>query len=272
MASPSGGPINHRRFPPRSLPQKPLERSSSSYGYVRAILGLIAALSIIIPMRASATDSSGVVLIQMDEDDAHIHVDGQLIGSSPIRSGIKLSKGRHRIDVRKEGFMAWTYQVDVKPQQSKILSVVLIPTDDFVQAYKRRTGRIRTAAWITGAAGLLLAGTSAVLKLNSDGQFDDLLSRDWLTRDLSRCEQLGLSPRNKEFCPTTLGIRNNVLDDVDAIETMDTIALTTLIVGVGSALTSAVLFIAGDDPHRYDLLGLTVAPGPLGQARFQIHF
>ena len=99
---------------------------------------------------------------------------------------------------------------------------------------------------------MALLGTGLVLALVADARFEDLERRGWLSGDPGACAGLGAQPG--ELCPTNLGFQNQVLDEVDDIETLDTVALGAAVLGGAAALGSAVLFLTGEDPDRYRAL------------------
>lgn len=215
------------------------------------------------------SDKRGYLVVDTRESGASVQVDGKLVGITPLAGRLELPMGPHEVVVEKEGFLVWARTVDLEPGQATVAPVALVPSETFVADYVRSAKTVRTAAWATAGGSVLLLGTSLVLSLIADARFDDLSSRGWLTRDPAGCAQVGAA--GGDACPTPLGLQNGVLGEVDAIETTDTVALTALVVGGLAGVVSTVLFLAGDDPGRYEILGTPApergSPAPLGPTR-----
>jgi hypothetical protein len=208
----------------------------------------------------------GFLVLEAREAGAEVRVDDQLVGVTPLGGRLELAMGPHEVRVEKEGFLVWAKTVDLEPGQPTVAEVALVPSQSYLSAYAARARATRTAAWVTAGAGVVLAGAGAAFALVADARFDDLVGRGWLTRDPSACAIPGSA--SGALCPTTTGFENDVLSEVDEVETFDAIAVGALIAGGVSAVASAVLFATGDDPGRYDALDasptLTAGVGRLG--------
>ncbi|MEL6187128.1 MAG: PEGA domain-containing protein [Myxococcota bacterium] len=207
------------------------------------------------------TDRTGYLVIESREPGAEVTIDGRLSGITPLPGRLELAMGPHEVVVQKQGFLSWARTVDLEPGQATVAPVALVPSQAFVASYEQSARNVRTAAWLTAGAGVALIGTGLVLALVADARFDDLERRGWLSADAEACAGLGARPG--ELCPTNLGFQNQVLDEVDDIETLDTLALGATVLGGAAALGSAVLFLTGDDPDRYRAL-TAVGIGPRG--------
>ncbi|MEM7676874.1 MAG: hypothetical protein AAF449_12795, partial [Myxococcota bacterium] len=161
----------------------------------------------------------------------------------------------HEVVIEKEGFLTWAKTVDVSPDQATVERVALVPSEDFITEYQDRAQALRTSAWITAGSGAVLLATSLALKLVADARFDDLVSNGFVTRNPTTCAATVTNYDGESFCPTQSGYENGVLGTLDSIETMDTVSLVTVLVGGAAALTSTVLFIAGEDPSKYEIYG-----------------
>ena len=206
-------------------------------------------------VRPLLRNKRGFLVLNVDESGAKITVDGRLVGVSPLVGRLPLAMGSHEVIVEKEGFLPWAQTVDVPPNQATVQQATLVPNEAFVAEYKSRAEAIRTTAWITAGSGALLLGTSLVLKLVADARFDDLASKGFVTKNPSICAATVDNYNGTDYCPTQAGYENGVLGTLDSIETMDTVALVSVLVGGVSAITSAVLFFAGEDPAKYEVYG-----------------
>ena len=200
-------------------------------------------------------DKKGFLVLDVQEPNAKISIDGRLVGVSPLAGRLPLAMGAHEVIIEKDGFLSWARTIDVPANQATVERVVLVPSDAFIDDYRGRAEAIRTSAWITAGSGALLLGTGLVLKLVADARFDDLQSNGFITRNPTICATTVENYDGENFCPTPSGYQNGVLDTLDSIETMDTIALVSALVGGASAITSAVLFLAGEDPAKYEVYG-----------------
>ena len=198
-------------------------------------------------------DKRGSLVVRAEESGAEVRVDDRLVGITPLSGPLELPMGPHELQVEKEGFLAFAQTVDVEPGASKVVSIALVPSETFIADYERSARTIRTTAWASAGASALLLGTGLALGLVADARFDDLVGRGWLAQDPAACA--GLRTNSGDYCPTSLGYQNGVLEEVDGVETTDTIALTALIVGGVAAVASAVLFLTGDNPDRYETFG-----------------
>lgn len=206
------------------------------------------------------TDKTGFLVVDVREPGAEVSVDGRLLGVTPLPGRLELPMGPHEVRVDKEGFLTWARSVDLEPGQATVASAALIPSPSFVSAYEGSARSVRTAAWLSAGAGAALLGTSLVLGLVADARFDDLERRGWLS---ARPQDCAVEARPGELCPTNIGFQNGVLNEVDDVETLDTLALGAAVLGGAAALGSAVLFFTGDDPDRYRAF-TAVAMGPGG--------
>ena len=200
-------------------------------------------------------DKKGFLVLEVAEAGAKVTIDGRLVGVSPLAGRIPLAMGAHEVIVEKEGFLAWARTVDLPPNQATIERVSLVPSEAFIGEYRDRAQTMRASAWITAGTGTLLLGTSLILKLVADARFDDLVSKGFISRNPTVCSASIASYNGTDFCPTQAGYDNGVLSTLDEIESMDTAALVTVLIGGASAIASAVLFLAGEDPAQYEVYG-----------------
>jgi tetratricopeptide (TPR) repeat protein len=66
------------------------------------------------------------IKIRVSEDDAEVSVDGVVVGVSPLYQAIKVSAGRRKIVVNKEGFAPWERKLDLAGRDKEAVTVELI--------------------------------------------------------------------------------------------------------------------------------------------------
>jgi TolB-like protein len=217
----------------------------------------------LLPDTASATkllvqplleSKKGFLVLDVREKGAKVTVDGRTIGFTPLPGRLELAMGAHEVLIEKEGFLAFARTIDVQPNQATVEPIGMVPSQEFIDHYEAGASRLRIIAWIAAGAAVALAGTAAVLKLVDDARFDDLKNKRYLEQG-SSCADLNPSYNGTDFCPTSLGYQNNVVDKVSSIERTDTIALGALFAALASGLVSAYLFATGDAPGRYEAYG-----------------
>lgn len=194
----------------------------------------------------------GALVLNVMEEGATVRIDDRTIGVTPMKGRIELAMGPHDVEVDKEGFVTFARTVDVLPSEVRVETVMLVPNASFIDDYESGAGTIRTVAWISAGAAVALVGTGAALKLVDDARFDDLVAKEYVEQR-GICAELNPGYNGTDFCPTELGRQNDVLSDVDSIETMDTIALVSVVSGAVAGLVSVVLFATGDPPDRYSV-------------------
>ncbi len=87
----------------------------------------------------------GALLVNTREEGAEIIVDDVSRGSTPLAAPIALPRGRHRVVVKKDGFIARTGLAVVQKNELSVLDVTLVPSNDFVAAYRSRSTKMRVA-------------------------------------------------------------------------------------------------------------------------------
>ena len=209
-------------------------------------------------------DKKGYLVLDARERGAKVTVDGRLVGLTPLAGRLELPMGAHELLIGKEGFLTYAKTVDVPPSQAVVENVAMVPSQDFINEYQDRAAFSRTLAWATAGTAVAMVGTGVVLRLIGDARFDDLVSKEYLTRNAAVCAEANPGYNGTDFCPTAAGYANDVLGNIDSIETTDSIALIALIAGAASGAVSAVLFLTGEDPGRYEAFGEAKVSGALG--------
>ncbi len=114
----------------------------------------------------------GTLVVSVSEAGATIKVDGTIRGASPM-GPLQIPAGLHLLEVEKTGFITHKQEVKVVVGQTTAVSVRLVPSPDFLEAYNSRARTYRTFAWIgTGVAAASL-GTAIYFNLKADAIQDD---------------------------------------------------------------------------------------------------
>ena len=201
----------------------------------------------------------GFLVLQGAETGATVKLDGRLLGASPLPGRLELGMGTHELLIEKEGFLPWARTLDVAPNQVTVESVAMVPSQAYISEYRDQARAIRTAAWVTAGTGAVLLATGVVLRLIGNARFDDLINKGFITQNATICLEQDPAYNGEDYCPTPTGFTNDALGTIDSIETLDTVALVSLVAGAVSALSATVLFLAGENPDRYDAYGETGA-------------
>ncbi len=189
----------------------------------------------------------GALVLDVREPGARVEVDGRAVGVSPVPRQ-ELTMGPHEVRVEKEGFLVALRTVDVLPDEVQLVAIPLIPNVDFAARYEARARTTRAVAYGAAIGGVVLLGAAGVTRLVNDARFDGLVSRGELELRAS-CD--GGASLGGRYCPTAAGRAVGVVDAVSSIEAWDSVALGAALIGGVGALTSVVLFLAGDEPGRY---------------------
>jgi hypothetical protein len=73
-------------------------------------------------------DGSAVVVIKADVPDAVLWVDGRYIGPvGTFKGGVRLRAGKHRFEVRDDAHFSHYAELDLAPDDRKVLQVHLAP-------------------------------------------------------------------------------------------------------------------------------------------------
>ena len=97
---------------------------------------------------------------------ATVYVNEQRVGKTPFKRPLPLEKGIHEIKVEKPGFSIAEEQVELKPDEDRILNISLLPIPMRPEARRDTDGLLtyRPAFLIAGLAGTgVMAGVSAGL-------------------------------------------------------------------------------------------------------------
>jgi hypothetical protein len=180
--------------------------------------------------------ASGNLLFSVSEEGSDISIDGNLVGTSPLKR-LALPAGPHDVRVQKQGFVAWAQTVQVKPHGTQMVDVTLIPSAAFITVYEDKAASMRRWAWITGAAFVVLEATALALRIVTWRKYDPIV-------DAYNAENYGELTRNEYY--------NLYRDDIALADTLDYTGLGLALGGAVLGAISLYLFLEGEDPNRYE--------------------
>jgi hypothetical protein len=191
------------------------------------------------PISPLQATHSGRLVVRPSELGARVEVDG-----GPLRA--LLPEGPHGVRVSKPGYATFDEVVDVPAGGTARVDAQLVPTAGEVRRYQSRASVQRTWAYALGAAGLAAGASAAIVFFWNDGRHGT-----WQSRQSSLdAEWKAPPPHSGDLVARQTG--NDEL--IVSIHDGDRVALG---LGLGTLLcvaTSAVLFLGGADPARFDLV------------------
>lgn len=212
--------------------------------------------------KSSLAREGGSLLIRASETQSVVTVDGAEVGL--LTGPIELPAGPHRIHVERGGFLPAERDVTVPLGGLSAADVVFEPTPDTRAQYVAATTSRRTWSWITMGIGAALGGGGLALALVEQHS----LTTDQATlnqqvaentrhsgtvcdpaSDLSGMPGGPGTPTQEQICDSAL---NSAQSSVNNDNTLRTIGWVGVGVGGAAIVTGIVLWITGDDPHRYD--------------------
>ena len=211
----------------------------------------------------------GGLLAQSREEGAEVVVDNVLVASTPMREPVKLSRGSHRVQVRKDGFIAQARTVRITPEQVTAEEFPLIPSPDFAEAYRERHGRTRVGAIVfTGAAVVGIAGALLVDRLITEPAYQaEFLPRKAsidgvVPSKLPDALKRGSANAVYNACGAAPADCQTQLDAVKG-QLVGTQILTASLAAVGVISTgvASYLWLTGKDPNRYANVVASVSLG-----------
>ncbi|HZX40219.1 MAG TPA: PEGA domain-containing protein [Myxococcaceae bacterium] len=221
-------------------------------------------------------EQQGFLVVKSREEAAEVLVDDTLVGSIPLKASIDLSRGVHRLTVRKDGFIAQTRSVRIEPKQTTVEEVELQPSADYAKVYKDKYGKIRVGAWI--ATGVAIAGitTAVVMNASASSQYDNEFKprQAWLqgaagTGPQTKPPEIANNPAASgawDSCTSTgaVACKQAAEDAKSSVQVKQWVAIGAGVVGVASAGVATWLWLSGKDPNRYADVVAGVSPNGQG--------
>ena len=221
-------------------------------------------------------EQQGYLVVKSREEAAEVLVDDTLVGSIPLKGSIDLSRGVHRLTVRKDGFIAQTRSVRVEPKQTTVEEVELQPSPDYAKVYKDKYGKIRVGAWIATGVAVASLTTAVLMNISANNEYNDQFKprQAWLQG------ATGSGPQTKppdiannptasaawDSCTASgaVACKQAAEDAKSSVQVKQIVAISTGVVGVASAGVATWLWLSGRDPNRYADLVAGVSPNPQG--------
>ena len=221
-------------------------------------------------------EQQGFLVVKSREEAAEVLVDDTLVGSIPLKGSIDLSRGVHRLTVRKDGFIAQTRSVRIEPKQTTVEEVELAPSGDYAKVYKDKYGKMRVGAWI--ATGVAIAGitTAVVMNASASSQYDNEFKprQAWLqgaagTGPQTKPPEIANNPSASaawDSCTSTgaVACKQAAEDAKGSVQVKQWVAIGAGVVGVASAGVATWLWLSGKDPNRYADVVAGVSPNGQG--------
>jgi hypothetical protein len=226
-------------------------------------------------------DQQGYLLVRTREEGAEVLVDDTLTGSTPLKTPITLSRGLHRLQVRKDGFIAQTRSVRIEPNQTRVEDVDLVPSPDYAAAYRDKNSRLRIGAWV--ATGVAVVGASAAIWLYvaTRAEYDNYFypQQQWLlgasggsqtkppsvvSNPTASASWDACTAKGASYCYSQAqSSKNNV-------QTLQWVTAGTVVLAAAATGVAVWLWVAGKDPNRYAEIAAGVGPTPDGGVAFAV--
>lgn len=137
----------------------------------------------------------GIVDLQCSQSDVQIVIDGQVIGTTPLKNTrVELPVGRHAIEANGDGLVPFSNMIDIAYGETKTIEIELPSNTLFIGG--STPFRSRWWTWTLAGAGVLTAGLGGLfngLQANTVGRINARASAGTLTiehRDLYQEEAL----------------------------------------------------------------------------------
>lgn len=249
----SGKVLSQKKSDPLA---KPADVSPAVQGLTQELLGVLLA------------NEQGSVLVRASEEGAEVRVDGKLLGSTPMSAPLNLARGRHRLEVAKDGFITTFRPIEIRHNQTSVEDVRLVPSPDYISAYEARNKRMRIGAWVTTISAVVLVGTAFIL---DRAVTENIFASEFTPRQKAlvvqgqqTAAQAGFSgepAKTYDVCAKDLSACHERAKGAQAsVQTWQAVSIAMALAGVGVGALSAYFWIAGEDPGRYSRVSLNVAP------------
>lgn len=200
------------------------------------------------------TREGGYLSIQASESHGVASVDGKSLG--PVTGPIALPRGRHRLRVERGGFLPAERDIEVPLGGTRTVEVEFEPTPETRAEHADRSYRWRNWSFVTMGLGVAAAATGTTIALlqqnqlpGANEQFAQVQS-DWEKGAGGACDaSLELSAGQKQACRSRWDETSSRIDNLKLVRSL---GWATAGVGAGVLATGVVLWLVGDDPHKYD--------------------
>ncbi|MBI4814639.1 MAG: PEGA domain-containing protein [Deltaproteobacteria bacterium] len=205
-------------------------QSADASGLIEA--SKAAAVVVLQPLLSQRT---GYLKINSNVPDAALTVDDRRRPEVPGQV-IVLPAGPHVLELSKDGFYRATLDVLVTPGLVVGHEITLVPAKETIESYESSARLMRYGAFATGALAIGAAVAGAVFYSSAS---DDKSTVDRYSSAL-------------EIDRSHSALREQALTARDSFDTNQSLYLISLGTAVVSGAASIYLFLAGDDPGRYE--------------------
>ncbi len=179
---------------------------------------------------------AGQLQVRSEPAEAEVHVDGKLVGVTPLEP-IEIPAGPHRVEVRREGFIAFAQDLQLQSKERRTLEVQLKPSPEFLEAYRtEQHTRQGVALGAVGGGLLALVGSGGLFLWN------ELERLDICQRSGDPCSLFGREP-----APASS-------DELGRQTARDVGGFALIGLAVGFAGAALYFWLSAEDPERYDHL------------------
>src|SRR5262245_38611877 len=221
-------------------------------------------------------EQQGQLLVRTREEAAEVLVDDALVASTPMKVPVAVPRGAHRLEVRKDGFVAQAQTVRIEPNQLTTADASLVPSADYAEAWQIRHGRLRTGALLATGAAVLALGGGALL---DRGLTEPLYRTQFYPRQVVLQAAQGQVPQGEPAavssdpqanqtspaCTSVLAACVQRARDLGNQILLQQIATGGLVVvGLAAGTIATYFWLTGQDPNRYAGLVAGVAVGDGG--------
>jgi hypothetical protein len=211
----------------------------------------------------------GTLLVRSTEEGAEVRVDDKLVASTPMSAPLSVARGRHRLELRREGFISRKVSVAIAQGELTVQDVSLVPSADFAEAWRARNSRLRLGAWISTGVAIVSVGLAFSLdRFVAEPTYQNEFKPRAATLALAAAQPdaVGSAEIERECLKDTVACRAQTEGVKTRISGLQTTSAVLLGVGAAAAVAAAYCFISGDDPNRYSRLAAGVAPTAGGAA------
>ena len=230
-------------------------------------------------------EQQGQLLVRTREEAVEVLADDTLLASTPMKAPVDLPRGAHRLQVRKDGFIAQSRAVRIEPGQVTTTDVDLAPSSDYAEAWKLRHGRLRVGAYLaTGGAVLALGGGILLDRAATEPLYRTQFHPRQAVLQAASGQGPQAEPAEVASDPEAHQTWASCVADLNACDAqarglgtqllLQQIATGGLVVvGLAAGTAATYLWLTGQDPNRYANLvaGVSVTgsgPGLVVTGRF----
>nr|MBK7066345.1 PEGA domain-containing protein [Deltaproteobacteria bacterium] len=194
-------------------------------------------------------DVGARVTVQANEPDIVAMIDGRRVASDGTAL---VPPGRHTLRVERTDFLPDEREVDLAPGRDNALSVFLMPTPAYREAYS--SGRRRalvTGGVVLGVGVAVLGGGAALFFINEGTLGDAIASRDANQSELTACARMAVCSSTRSPVQVEQA-RNDASVDVDNATTLRWASVGIMGAGLITSIVGTVLLAGAPSGSRFE--------------------